>query len=263
LRSLSSLEVASALVFSDVHLSDDAPALTQGLLQWLDREVLQNPAPPDALLVLGDLFDAWIGDDALTEAAPSDVGRQMVDMLAQISSRGIQVGIMHGNRDFLLADAFADQCGAFLMHDPFILKIDQGPTIALTHGDLLCTADTAYQQFRSQVRQPTWQTAFLSQPLARRVAAAQNIKDTSNAEKAGKEMQIMDVTPEAAATLTDQLAADLLLHGHTHRPGVSTMPNDKPRWVLSDWAINDQQTGLVRGGGIWLDAQGPRTRSYF
>lgn len=260
MRSLNKLRVQSALVFSDVHLSDHAPALTHGLLQWLSKEVLSNPVKPDALFVLGDLFDAWIGDDALNETAPSGAGRQMINTLLQISAQGIQVGIMHGNRDFLLAEAFAHQCGAFLMQDPFVLEIDHGPIIALTHGDLLCTADDAYQQFRSQVRAPDWQKAFLSQPLAARVAAAKKIKDTSDNEKAGKDMQIMDITPSAAAALTDSLAADLLVHGHTHRPGCSTMPNGKARWVLSDWEVTDAHHHTLRGGGIWIDANGPQVR---
>jgi UDP-2,3-diacylglucosamine hydrolase len=255
MQALDHLDVESALLFSDVHLNDRDPALTQSLLQWLDTQfppAAAKPAP-SALLILGDLFDWWLGDDSLgtTESATLVVSR-----LSQIAQQGVRVGLMHGNRDFLLGSVFANEINAFLMNDPFVLRVKSGMTIALTHGDELCTEDTAYQALRRQVRQPERQQQYLSKTLAERIAITAAVRGTSESEKSGKSMQIMDVTPAEAAALTDRLQADLLLHGHTHRPGCSTMPNGKPRWVLPDWSA---QTGAApRGGGLWVDALGIR-----
>ncbi len=179
---------------------------------------------------------------------------RLAELLSQIAAQGVRVGLMHGNRDFLLGSAFAEQAGAFLMQDPFVLRVRSGMTLALTHGDQLCTADTAYQAFRQQVRQPGWQQQFLAKPLTERLAIATALRNTSESEKSQKPMQIMDVTVTEAALLTDQLNADLLLHGHTHRPGCSPMPNGKLRWVLPDWSAGE--VSPPRGGGLWVDAGG-------
>ena len=246
------LHLKSALLCSDVHLSDHTPALTQAFTTWLSSQVQQSQ--PQGVLILGDLFDAWVGDDVL-RAAASPMVTSVVDCLAAISARGIRLGLMHGNRDFLLGESFARQCGAQLLQDPCVLAIDGGMKIALTHGDGLCTQDIDYQRFRQQVRSTAWQKEFLSQPLAQRLAVAKSLREKSEIEKGAKSMEIMDVTLADAELLVDRVHADLLLHGHTHRPGCSAMPNGKLRWVLTDWEV-DARGAVMRGGGLWVDATG-------
>ncbi len=249
----------SALLFSDVHLSEATPALTQALIEWLHRHCIASDRRPDQLLILGDLFDAWVGDDQQQHPQAGACARVVSEALCEIRSQGISIRFMAGNRDFLVGEAFLRPFDGLRMLDPSLLVIEEGLTIAISHGDQLCTLDTDYQQFRAQVRAPEWQRNFLAQPLAKRLAIAQNIRAQSETEKSGKTMTIMDITPQAAVTLTDQLAADVLLHGHTHRPGQTTMPNGKVRWVLSDWEM-DTQGGLPRGGGLWVDQRGVSLR---
>lgn len=249
----------SALLFSDVHLSETTPALTQALIQWLEHHCISSNQPPEHLLILGDLFDAWVGDDQAQHPQAGACARAISEILREIRSQGISIRFMAGNRDFLLGEAFLKSFDGQRMSDPSLLIIDKGLTIAISHGDQLCTLDTDYQQFRAQVRQPEWQRDFLTQPLGKRLAIAQNIRAQSETEKIGKTMTIMDITPEAAVTLTDQLAADQLLHGHTHRPGQTKLPNGKVRWVLSDWEV-DAQGGVSRGGGLWVDRSGVSLR---
>ena len=248
------LHLKSALLCSDVHLSDDIPALTKAFTAWLTDQTQQTQ--PEVILILGDLFDAWVGDDVLHTAA-SPMVKSVMDCLSAISARGIRLGLMHGNRDFLLGESFSRQCGAQLLQDPCVLAIDSGMKIALTHGDALCTQDTDYQRFRQQVRSAAWQKEFLSQPLAQRLAVAKSLRAKSEIEKGTKSMAIMDVTLADAELLADRLDADLLLHGHTHRPGCSAMPNGKLRWVLPDWEV-DARGAVLRGGGLWADAKGVR-----
>lgn len=248
------LHLKSALLCSDVHLSDDTPALAQAFTAWLSHQVQQTR--PEGVLILGDLFDAWVGDDVFqTDTSP--MMKLVMDCLAAISAQGIMLGVMHGNRDFLLGESFAGRCGAQLLHDPCVLAIDGGMKIALTHGDALCTQDTDYQRFRQQVRSASWQKEFLAQPLAQRLMVAKDLRAKSEIEKGTKSMDIMDVTLADAELLADRAKADLLLHGHTHRPGCSAMPNGRLRWVLPDWEV-DAHGALIRGGGLWADAKGVR-----
>ncbi|MBU3724812.1 MAG: UDP-2,3-diacylglucosamine diphosphatase [Burkholderiaceae bacterium] len=248
------LALDSALLCSDIHLSDDRPQLTNAFTAWLSQQA--KKAQPDAILILGDLFDAWVGDDA-TSATDSPMVNSVINCLAAISGRGITVGLMHGNRDFLIGESFARQCDATLLADPSVLAIAGGMRIAITHGDQLCTQDTDYQRFRQQVRSAAWQKEFLSRPLQERLAVAKGLRAQSEIEKGSKSMAIMDVTLSDAELLVDRLQADLLLHGHTHRPGCTSMPNGKLRWVLPDWDV-DADGAVIRGGGLWADAEGVR-----
>jgi UDP-2,3-diacylglucosamine hydrolase len=162
---------------------------------------------------------------------------------------------MHGNRDFLIGEQFAKQCNAQLLADPCVLTMSSGATIALTHGDQLCTQDSDYQGFRQQVRAPSWQHDFLAKPLNERLEVAHHLRAQSELEKKTKSMEIMDISPQEAETLAEQLAVDVLLHGHTHRPGVSPMSNGRKRWVLPDWEIN-ASGALHRGGGLLINQNG-------
>jgi len=244
----------SVLLCSDVHLTDDQPELTRHFCDWLEQQA--QTEKPEAILILGDLFDAWVGDDVI------DFGEQLtvnavVDCLSLIGRQGIKIGLMHGNRDFLLGESFARKCAADLLPDPLTITIERDTTITLTHGDQLCTQDIHYQEFRAQVRSDLWQQRFLSQPLEHRLALAKNLRAQSEQEKKGKPMDIMDITPAEAVMLTDQHQSAVLIHGHTHRPGSNVMSNGKTRWVLPDWETNASGT-LIRGGGILADHHGIR-----
>jgi UDP-2,3-diacylglucosamine hydrolase len=252
-----SLSCRSALLCSDVHLSDDTPLLADAFLAWLRQHCLLDTGQPQWLLILGDLFDAWIGDDRLSSEDSRGIGERVAIDLAAISQRGVRIGLMHGNRDFLLAQDFARKAHAELLDDPTLLLIEQGSRIVITHGDLLCTDDIAYQRFRTEVRTPAWQEAFLARPLAERDAAARQMRADSTAEKSGKTMAIMDVNQNAANDLIREMNADVLLHGHTHRPGRHTLACGQARWVLPDWQT-DASGSLIRGGGLWVDASGVR-----
>ena len=252
-----SLSCQSALLCSDVHLSDDTPLLADAFLAWLHQRCLIDTPRPQWLLILGDLFDAWIGDDQLSADDSNSIGHRTAIALTAISQAGIRIGLMHGNRDFLLAEDFARRAHAELLDDPTLLVVERGPRIALTHGDALCTDDIDYQRFRAHVRTPTWQTTFLARPLAERNAAARQMRTDSTLEKSGKTVAMMDVNEAAANDLIRQMNADVLLHGHTHRPGCSRLPDGRARWVLPDWQT-DASGSLIRGGGLRVDASGVR-----
>jgi UDP-2,3-diacylglucosamine hydrolase len=173
-----------------------------------------------------------VGDDGLVLDFPARIARQLRDTAARIP-----VYFMHGNRDFLLAERFAAETGARLLPDPTVIDLYGTPTL-LMHGDTLCTDDTQYQAFRSQVRDPRWQQAALSRPLEERLAIARGMRGQSEGAKQGKAMEIMDVAPAAVEAAFTSSDCGVLIHGHTHRPArhvhrVGGM--DKVRWVLPDW----------------------------
>ena len=253
------LEARSALLFSDVHLSEDTPLLARALVRWLTVNAITTDAPPQMLIILGDLFEAWVGDDSLQAMEVDSAERSVIDTLAKIRNAGIGIAFMHGNRDFLVGENLLKHFDGQLLTDPALLRITQGPSIALCHGDILCTKDQAYQRFRAQVRNTSWQQTFLAQPLIKRQSDAQSLRETSEMEKTGKSDAIMDITAQEAVQLSESLKANIVLHGHTHRPGVSILPNQRPRYVLPDWKV-DLQGRLVRGGGLWVDANGVKER---
>jgi UDP-2,3-diacylglucosamine hydrolase len=186
----------------------------------------------DALYILGDLFESWVGDDGLALAFPARVAARLREATARLP-----VHFMHGNRDFLVAERFAAATGARLLADPARLDLYGTPTL-LMHGDTLCTGDTQYQAFRAQVRDPRWQQAALSRPLEERLKIARGMRGDSEGAKQGKDMAIMDVAPAAVEAAFAQSGCDVLIHGHTHRPArhVHRVDGvDKFRWVLPDW----------------------------
>jgi UDP-2,3-diacylglucosamine hydrolase len=221
-------------IISDLHLCAQRPAVTQAFLHWLDTQVSQAKA----LYILGDFFEVWVGDDVLDDAQHGGGFRPVVEGLRKLSARGVQLYFMHGNRDFLIGQQFARACGMQLLHDPTLLQAGD-KRILLSHGDALCTDDIAYQQFRTQVRDTGWQRTFLSQPLAARIAFAEQARSQSAQNKAVQSMEIMDVNPDAVNALIRAYDyPDVLLHGHTHRPAIHTLDVDGhhcERWVLGDW----------------------------
>lgn len=218
------------LLISDLHLCASRPHITHLLLDFLAGTAREA----QTLYILGDLFEYWPGDDDL----PSAHHQLVCQAFKALADSGTQIAIMHGNRDFLLADDFMRASGATLLPDPFATEIC-GHNTLLTHGDSLCTDDIAYQEFRQQVRSPAWQKAFLAQPLAARKQQIEDLRMRSETEKSGKNETIMDVNADAVLALLRSYAhPQWLIHGHTHRPGrhvINDGTHSSTRWVLGDW----------------------------
>ena len=220
---------AGTFFISDLHLDESRPEHVDALARFLDEKA----APAQALFVLGDLFEAWIGDDD-----DSDFNRQVIALFRRWSdSHDGALYFMHGNRDFVLGEQFAAACGGELLDEKVVVDLYGRPTL-LMHGDSLCTRDEAYMAFRAQARDPQWQRAMLAKPLAERRLIAQGMRMKSAADNANKAANIMDVTPEEVVREMASAGVSDLIHGHTHRPAVHDVPLAKDtgrRWVLGDW----------------------------
>ena len=218
-----------SLFISDLHLSAKQPHSTQAFLHFM-----QHIAPKaEALYILGDLFESWAGDDDLGDP----FHQQIAHDLRTLAASGTCLCIMHGNRDFLMAEKLAEACHATLLPDPTPLNLYGTPTL-LTHGDTLCTDDVAYQSYRSQVHEQAWQQQFLSQPLAQRKAFIEQLRARSENEKQYKSSGLMDVNDAAVADLLREYNYPRLIHGHTHRLNHHLHAVDGhscERWVLGDW----------------------------
>jgi UDP-2,3-diacylglucosamine hydrolase len=213
---------------SDLHLHDGLPRTTQALSAYL------HSTPADAVLILGDLFEAWVGDDMTTQAYEAKCTR----MLAEAGQK-LHLGIMVGNRDFLLGARMLQACHAQPLADPTVLHA-WGASILLTHGDALCLADTEYLKFRAQVRQTAWQQAFLASPLEARLEQARQMREASQAhQQAQPPMDWADVDESAAMDWMQTAQVSTLIHGHTHRPQDQPFgPPGAMRYVLSDWDLD-------------------------
>ncbi|MDO8298926.1 UDP-2,3-diacylglucosamine diphosphatase [Lacisediminimonas sp.] len=233
-----------ALFVSDLHLDAALPRTTARFLRLLDETA---PAA-QALYLLGDIFEYWAGDDDIT----NDFNRRIVAALRTLGRRGVDLFWIAGNRDFLVGAQFAQQAGLQLLDDPTSLTL-AGQRIVLTHGDMLCTDDHAYQAFRAQVREPGWQQQFLSQPLSERKRVIETMRQQSRDAQRVKAPEIMDVNESAVQRLFEQSGAGLMIHGHTHRPGVHRYQGGLVRHVLPDW---DLDHGAARGGWLQLDEAG-------
>lgn len=235
----------TTLFISDLHLDPARPHITELFGRFLHAEA----RGADALYILGDLFEAWIGDDD-----PSDTGRFVADRLRVVADAGTPVWFMHGNRDFLVGEDFARRARMTILPDPSVVQL-YGKPVLLMHGDTLCTEDVAYQQFRTQTRNPAWQKQFLSQPLAARMAFATQAREASKAHQSGLASQgtmeiITDVTPAAVSASFEQFGVDTLIHGHTHRPAIHALDvNGRPREriVLGDWYEQGSVLRVDRG----------------
>ena len=210
---------------SDLHLQTSQQATFQ---VW--RQAMQS-LQTDALFILGDLFEVWVGDDIL-DAPEGDFERQCCAVLRQMADR-CPVYWMVGNRDFLWGTQAALQSGMTTLQDPCVVETMQGRWL-LSHGDALCIADTAYQAFRQQVRSSQWQSDFLSKPLAQRLQIARELRAQSEALKQTQTVWV-DVDNAAALAILQQYGASVMIHGHTHQPTLHTLSADHQRCVLSDW----------------------------
>jgi len=243
----------TTLFISDLHLDASRPAITRLFGEFLQREARSA----DALYILGDLFEAWVGDDD-----PSEVGAFVASALADVVASGVPVTFIRGNRDFLLGNDYARRAGVRILPDPAVVML-YGKPVLLMHGDLLCTADTAYQAFRTQTRNPAWQAQFLAQPLQARLAFAAQARAASQAHQSGMKHSdnaqfeiVTDVTPAAVEAMFARFGIDTMIHGHTHRPAVHDLhinSNDCKRIVLGDWYTQGSVL-RVDAGGMSLEA---------
>lgn len=231
----------ATLFVSDLHLDDARPHIVEDF----ERFCAGGARRADALYVLGDLFEAYVGDD--DDAA---LNARIARALRGVADAGVPVHFMAGNRDFLLGEDYARRCGMGLREDGTIIDLYGTPTLIL-HGDVLCTDDTAYMAFRRQVRDPAWQAAFLARPLAERRAFAAQARDASRAHTSQTDMSIMDVNRQAVDRSLRQAAVTRMIHGHTHRPAIHDFTLDgRPaqRIVLGDW--------YEQGSVLRVDADG-------
>ena len=242
----------ATLFISDLHIDASRPAITEQFLGFLSNEARQA----EALYILGDLFESWVGDEAADPAQTAAMAG-----LHSLTEHGVPCFVMHGNRDFLLAGQFCRMSGAQLLPDPLIVTL-YGEPVLVMHGDALCTDDHAYQRLRATVREADWQRRFLALSIASRRALAGAARAGSQAHTAALEYAITDVNADSVALALRNSATATLLHGHTHRPAIHALQVDgRPctRIVLGDWydqgsvlrwdRNGPELTSLPRGGG--------------
>lgn len=227
----------ATLFISDLHLDPARPAITGLLLNFLAQPARQA----EALYILGDLFEAWIGDDD-----DAELGRTVTAALRALTDAGVPAYFLHGNRDFLLGERFAAASGVQLLPESVVIELAGEPTLLL-HGDTLCIDDEEYQAFRAQVRHPLWQAQILALPLGQRRALAGQLRETSRQAGQQKAADITDVNLAEVERVMRAQGVRRLIHGHTHRPAIHEWRLDgQParRAVLGDW--QDQQGSVLR-----------------
>ncbi|MCB1723054.1 MAG: UDP-2,3-diacylglucosamine diphosphatase [Chromatiaceae bacterium] len=229
---------------SDVHLTLDCAET----LDLFERFVADHPAADDRLFILGDLFDAWIGDDD-----DSELAQRVRAALARASARGVEILMQHGNRDFLMGRRLMRDCGARLLPDCHVTAVAGEPTL-LMHGDLLCTDDVDYQRMRRRYRNPLVQWLLLRKPLAERRRIAADLRRRSGEAKTMKADAIMDVNPDTVVRYLRRYRVHRLIHGHTHRPAVHRHPlpdgTDAVRIVLPEWHATGTVAWVDDGSGL-------------
>ena len=203
----------ATLFIADLHLQTEEPAITAGFLRFLRGEAKSA----DALYILGDLFEAWIGDDD-----PNPLHREMAAAIHALVDSGVPCYFIHGNRDFLIGKRYARESGMTLLPEEQVLDL-YGRNILIMHGDTLCTDDTGYLAFRAKVHTPWIQKVFLALPLFIRNRIAARMRAGSKAANSSKSMTIMDVNPQAVVSVMEKHGVQWLIHGHTHRPDVHSL----------------------------------------
>ena len=245
--------MARRLFISDLHLSGERPEANEQFFRFLGDEA----AGAQALCVLGDLFEYWIGDDELEAPDGDPLAREAVRALRSLTQSGVAVHFMHGNRDFLIGSGFAAATGISLLDDPTVMDVAGVPTL-LMHGDTLCTDDHDYQAWRRTARSPGWQHEFLGAPLAERRKRILQMREKSRQVVAAKPADIMDVNDAAVRDAFRRHEVRRLIHGHTHRsayPPVEVNGARCERWVLPDWYGDG-------GGYLAVDEMGARLVSF-
>jgi len=215
----------SVYFVADLHMQPERPDISRAFLHFLQTKV----RTASALYLLGDIFEAWIGDDA-----PMPGLDEIFHELKSLSDQGCKLYFQHGNRDFLVGNEFCKLIGATLLPEQIKVSLPCGEALLL-HGDQLCTDDIEYQQFRSQIRDPRWISGFLAKPVSERLETARQLREASKARGAEKQAYITDVNATAVETVMNQASVKLLIHGHTHRPAIHSLPDTNTRIVLGDW----------------------------
>lgn len=231
---------------SDLHLDAARPGITHVLLDFLAE--IEGRA--EALYILGDFFEYWVGDDVLGTAYAAAF-QPVIGQLRQVSDSGVKLYFMHGNRDFLVGEGFAAATACELLPEQVVVDLYGTPTLLL-HGDTLCTDDVEYQQVRKVLRNPQWQQPFLSLPLAERIRQAEAMRAQSRASGEGKSAMILDANPQTIAETLHKSGVARMIHGHTHRPAIHDFQlngRSAQRIVLGDWHED-------RGSFLRLDAEG-------
>jgi len=236
-----------ALFISDLHLQESHPRTAEAFFRFLD----EHAARTRQLYLLGDIFEYWAGDDDLD----TPFHARVVNALRALGDSGVELFWMAGNRDFLVGQGFAGAAGLTLLAEPHVVTIG-GQRIALVHGDAECTLDTKYMEFRAMVRSDAWQRQFLSMPLEKRKAIIAGLREGSREAHTTKSYEIMDVTPDAIEAVFDATGADVLIHGHTHRPALHRH-GARLRYVLPDWELDAEPP---RGGWIAVTGDGALLR---
>lgn len=229
------------LLISDLHLEEQRPDLTRAFVHFLEGRA----RAAEALYILGDFFEVWIGDDGMTPFQ-----RKIARALRQLRDSGTQIFLMHGNRDFLIGKAFCREAGCTLLHDPSLVQFN-GEPVLLMHGDSLCTQDLAYMKLRRWLRHPLTLFILRHLPLATRHKLARKLRSESRAQTSMKASEIVDVTPDEVPRIMAEYGVRTLIHGHTHRPAVHQLQvagQAARRIVLGDW---DKQ-----GWALQIDASG-------
>jgi len=252
-------QYSSALLISDLHLTPSMPLTAQRFFDFCEKD---GPKV-EAVFILGDLFEYWVGDDA---ASPSPFQQEVRRTLANLSTK-VDTFYIHGNRDFLVGTDFLKKTGMTLLKDPARVEI-AGTQYILSHGDSLCTADVGYQAFRTWVRKPWVQKLFLRLPLGWRQAIAKQLRSNSHVQGQGvartpsPEYRIkMNVTQEACAALLREHSETRLIHGHTHLTAhhrEQLGEQSWQRWVLSDWDLDHHESILPKANALYIDGLGPR-----
>ena len=233
----------TTLFISDLHLEAERPDIGNQFIRFLQTDATEA----EALYILGDLFEAWVGDDD-----PNAYYAIIKLAMRKLADSGIPVYFMHGNRDFMIGTKFANETGVKILKDPYPVRM-YGQKALLCHGDAMCTDDVQYQRVRSMTRDPVWQQSMLTKPLKERLRIAEEARRQSLEQTLNLSMDIMDVNQGAVIRTINEHGVDVLLHGHTHRPDIHTVDlgNRKAkRIVLGDWYT---QGSLVR----W-DLRGPK-----
>lgn len=233
----------TTLFISDLHLEAGRPEIGEQFLSFLGNEARDA----EALYILGDLFEVWLGDDD-----PNPYYTSMKVAIRELTDSGVPVFFMHGNRDFTIGDIFSGETGVEILDDPVIVDL-YGQSVLLSHGDALCTDDVQYQQVRAMTRNPEWQTMMLAKSIEERIAFSIQARKDSMAHSNSVSAEIMDVNLEAVVATLRQHGTSIMLHGHTHRPAIHDVDLGNrlaTRIVLGDWF---EQGSVVR----W-DENGPR-----
>jgi len=215
---------------ADLHLTENRPDITAAFFDFLDSKIINDDV--DALYILGDFFEVWVGDDYQTDLSKSVAAR-----LCQVSKSGTEVFFIHGNRDFIMREDYAKSASMTLLPEQVVIDLYGTPTVIL-HGDEMCTQDIEYQQFRKKSRGWWWPKLMLAMPLWYRKKIARNAREKSKQSQAGKALEILDVTEDAVLAMFEKHQVANMIHGHTHRPNVhhyNHAGKTLTRTVLGDW----------------------------